>query len=128
MSSKKEAQIWFKQAKYDLETAKELLVNKRFIWTIYTAGQAVEKLLKGVFVKNNRTPPRTHDLELLIREINKFRKLKIKKTGFLELKSLYKRIRYPLLTDEQAPFEKIYQKDAVKCLKQAQNIFYKTKR
>jgi len=125
--TKKEAGIWFKQAKYDLETAKELLANKRFLWAIYTAGQAVEKLLKGVLVKKGKIPPRTHDLEFLTKEVKKSEKVKIEKKNFLELKNLYNRIRYPLLTNEQAPFEKIYQKDAEKCLSQAKSIFSKIK-
>src|SRR5438874_2667688 len=58
---------WLRQADYDLETADFMLQGGRRFYAVFMAHLAVEKALKGIYQKRlNRTPPRTHNLRLLV--------------------------------------------------------------
>lgn len=62
---------WFKQADYDLETAKAMLKTRRYIYTVFMCHLAIEKALKGLFAKKFReNPSKTHNLNYLCEEIN----------------------------------------------------------
>lgn len=61
---------WFRQAEYDLETAKALFDSGRYIYTIFMCHLSIEKALKALFAKKfNQNPPKTHDLIYLIKKI-----------------------------------------------------------
>jgi HEPN domain-containing protein len=61
---------WFKQADYDLETAEHLLSTGRLVYAVFIAHLAVEKALKGLYHgRQNRVPPKTHNLNHLLNEI-----------------------------------------------------------
>ena len=54
---------WLDLARYDLETASAMLARGRYLYVAFTCQQAIEKLLKALFVKTkNCTPPYTHNL------------------------------------------------------------------
>jgi HEPN domain-containing protein len=56
-------QSWVDQARYDLETARAMLVSGRFLYVVFCCQQAVEKALKAVIVrKTGELPPRVHNL------------------------------------------------------------------
>ena len=62
-----EVQNWLKMAEYDLSTAEHMLKSNRNIYVIFMCHLVIEKLLKAIHVKVfSRTPPKTHDLILLV--------------------------------------------------------------
>jgi HEPN domain-containing protein len=62
---------WFSLAKYDLATAHDMLKAKRYLYVAFMCQQAIEKILKACFVKQNgSTPPYTHNLLRLLNELN----------------------------------------------------------
>jgi HEPN domain-containing protein len=61
---------WFKQADYDMKTAKILLDNRRYIYAIFLCHLSVEKALKGLYQdKLQDIPPKVHNLVFLIEKI-----------------------------------------------------------
>jgi HEPN domain-containing protein len=60
--SEKIIQNWLALAEYDLKTAQAMLQTERFLYVAFACQQAMEKLLKAVYVKEkNQTPPYTHN-------------------------------------------------------------------
>jgi HEPN domain-containing protein len=58
-------------AEYDLSTAHDMLKAKRSLYVAFMYQQAVEKILKACYVKQRKsTPPYTHNLLRLIKELN----------------------------------------------------------
>ncbi|GAB1433058.1 HEPN domain-containing protein [Spirochaetota bacterium] len=63
----KSIEYWLESAKYDFETAKAMLSSKRYLYVGFMCHQAVEKLLKGIFVSIHKDiPPYTHNLKRLM--------------------------------------------------------------
>lgn len=59
---------WLKSARYDLAAARDMLAAGRFVYTVFFSHLAVEKALKAkVQEQTGRTPPRIHDLIVLLR-------------------------------------------------------------
>ena len=68
--SKKIEQNWFSLAEYDLATAKAMLQTKRYLYVAFMCQQAIEKILKACYVRRPAsTPPYTHNLLRLIKEL-----------------------------------------------------------
>lgn len=61
--------LWVERAEYDLESAKSMLSNGRYLYVAFMCQQAVEKILKG-FIQNRTgtLAPYTHNLVLLSEE------------------------------------------------------------
>lgn len=58
--------IWLEISKDDIETAEACFEKKRYLWMMVTCQQAIEKLLKALYIKKIQvTPPKVHDLVLL---------------------------------------------------------------
>ncbi len=57
-------EYWVEIARYDLETAEAMLKTKRYLYVGFMCHQAIEKILKAVYVLkfNGETPPYTHNL------------------------------------------------------------------
>lgn len=54
---------WFKQAKYDMDTADAMFASGRFIYAIFMCHLSIEKALKGLFHQRfNSVPPKSHNL------------------------------------------------------------------
>lgn len=72
MSKKfKPPEEWFKQASYDLDTAKAMFGAGRYIYTIFMGHLSIEKALKGLYAeKFKEDPPKTHDLNYLCEMIS----------------------------------------------------------
>ncbi len=61
---------WFKQADYDMATARFLFKGGRRTYAVFMLHLSVEKALKGLyFVKLARVPPKTHSLLQLLEMI-----------------------------------------------------------
>lgn len=59
---------WLSSAEYDLETAEHMLNTGRYIYTVFMCHLSLEKGLKAKIEEiTNKTPPKTHDLEYLMR-------------------------------------------------------------
>ncbi len=68
---KKTSAEWHKQADYDLVNAEVLFKNGLYVYTIFFCHLAVEKSLKGLYVKiMDQNPPRTHILTFLLSKLN----------------------------------------------------------
>ena len=68
MRMEKEVQNWLDSARYDLETARHLLRAGRYIYTVFMCHLALEKVLKAkVEEVIGEAPPKTHDLEYLVK-------------------------------------------------------------
>lgn len=62
---------WFKQADYDLETAKAMFKTKRYIYTVFMCHLSIEKALKGLYANTfKKDPPKIHDLIYLLKKID----------------------------------------------------------
>lgn len=63
MNKEKIINYWLTAAKQDFETAELLFKNKRYHYSLFFCHISIEKILKGIFVKNiDSAPPFTHDL------------------------------------------------------------------
>ena len=59
----KQIDYWFKSAFDDLETAKILIVNKRYLQGLFFCHLVVEKAIKAIVLKNTaEIAPRSHNL------------------------------------------------------------------
>ena len=64
--AEKTVNYWKQGAEYDLETADVLLEKKRFPYALFMGHLAIEKLLKCLFVRDNKEhAPWIHSLPLL---------------------------------------------------------------
>ena len=64
---------WFESADSDYETMKVLYSNKKNTWCLFIGHLVIEKLLKGLYAKNNpENPiaPKIHNLILLSQKAN----------------------------------------------------------
>jgi len=64
---------WFESADSDYETMKVLYDNNKNTWCLFIGHLVIEKLLKGIYAKNNsRNPvaPKIHNLILLSQKAN----------------------------------------------------------
>ena len=61
---------WFFQSDYDIETARHMLKAKRNIYCIFMCHLSLEKVLKGLFIKQlNQFPPKTHSLMYFVNKL-----------------------------------------------------------
>ena len=59
-------EYWNEIAEYDIETAKAMLVSKRFLYVGFMCHQAIEKILKAYYCSIVKSvPPFTHNLKNL---------------------------------------------------------------
>ena len=89
---KKESKIWFEKAKRDLHTARNNLNSGDYYAASFFAQQSVEKGLKALQLKLQKTIIKTHDLLFLSK------KLKVPKTIVEKcdkLNPIYIETRYP---------------------------------
>lgn len=66
-------EYWFESADSDYETMKVLYNNKKNTWCLFIGHLVIEKLLKGLYAKNNSenpVAPKIHNLILLSQKAN----------------------------------------------------------
>lgn len=87
---------WTRISEYDLETAAAMLKTGRYLYVAYTCQQAIEKILKAIYVKEkNETPPYTHNLRRLASELSILNLLGEKHLDFIDIiNSYYIEARY----------------------------------
>ena len=65
---KKEVKNWIESAQYDLETAEQMLISGRYIYTIFMCHLAIGKILKAKVTEITRkVSPKTHNLRYLVK-------------------------------------------------------------
>lgn len=63
MHNEEKYNYWEDIAIYDLETAEAMLISGRYLYVVFMCQQAVEKLVKGLFVLyKEEEPPRIHNI------------------------------------------------------------------
>ena len=91
----KVTQEWIKIAEYDLGTAKAMLKTKRYLYVVFMCQQAIEKILKAIYVQQNKNvPPRTHNL-LYLADTLKLQVSASDKSLLFDLNQFYISTRYP---------------------------------
>jgi HEPN domain-containing protein len=61
-----QSEYWIEIAKYDIETAKAMLVSNRFLYVGFMCHQAIEKTIKAYWCSiKDEIPPYTHNLKSL---------------------------------------------------------------
>ena len=69
MNVRKAIEYWTKSAEYDLEVADSLFENEKYHYALFFGHLAIEKILKGIFVKKKQEhAPFSHSLTILSRE------------------------------------------------------------
>ncbi len=65
----KNINTWVKIADEDLDTAEYCLNGKKYLWAMVMCQQAIEKVLKAIYVKNtDEIPEKTHNLTKLAKD------------------------------------------------------------
>ena len=91
---------WLDIAEYDLKTSKAMLDTGRFLYTVFMAQQALEKLLKALYLKNKQEePPFTHNLLYIAKATSL--EFTVEQKEFLnKLTAYYIEGRYPLYKEK----------------------------
>jgi len=101
-------QYWFSYAQNDIDSAEIMLQSKRWFYTVYMCQQAIEKLVKGLYILYiDDNVPRLHDINnILERFKNKIpEKITEDHTGLFDtLSEFYLRSRYPDYTSTLTAF------------------------
>ena len=88
--SEKVIKNWINIAEYDLQTAKFMLESKRYLYVAFTCQQAIEKIMKAIYIKEkNETPPYTHNLIKLLNYLSLASSIKEEHIRFLEILNSY---------------------------------------
>lgn len=109
MNDEEKYEYWEDIAQYDLSSAKAMLHSGRYLYVVFMCQQALEKLVKGLYVLYTGTePPRTHNIWLVFSRVfekdiykNKItdpmfeQKIEKYRPFFAELIAYYLSERYP---------------------------------
>jgi HEPN domain-containing protein len=91
------AEKWLKIAESDLDTADFCFGGKRYLWTLFMCQQAIEKVLKSLYIGiYEEIPPKKHDLIELAEMVNILQECpEDTKDLFRRLTRYYIKTRYP---------------------------------
>ena len=121
---REEIENWWKQAKKDLQAAKNSLKSGDYEWACFQSNQAVEKALKALFLKEKKALAPSHNLISLGRSLNLSADLI---DSLKELNPEYTLARYPDAANA-APFETYTEKKAREKIAHAEKILKWTER
>jgi HEPN domain-containing protein len=107
MNKQEKFEHWEDIAKYDLETAEAMFQSGRYLYVAFMSQQAIEKLMKGLYVWHlDQEPPRTHNIYSIYRSIfeNNDEISSVQENRytpfFAELLAFYISERYPSYTEK----------------------------
>ena len=67
MDAQEKYEYWLDIAQYDLDTAETMLNGGRWLYVVFMCQQAVEKLVKGLYVLYvDDNVPKTHNIRILV--------------------------------------------------------------
>jgi HEPN domain-containing protein len=62
---------WFRQADYDMDTAKFIFSGERYFYSVFMCHLSIEKALKGLYIQKFKdAPPKTHNLLYILEFID----------------------------------------------------------
>jgi HEPN domain-containing protein len=95
--SEKTVQYWIDISEYDLQVAKTILDKGHYLYVGFMCHQAVEKMLKAIYVKQTSTmPPYIHKLDKLVERVGLKAAMSQEHNDFIdELTPLNIQARYP---------------------------------
>jgi HEPN domain-containing protein len=95
--SEKTIQYWIDISEYDLQVAKSLLDKGHYLYVGFMCHQAVEKMLKALYVKRTSAmPPYIHQLDKLVDRVGLKMAMSKERNDFIdELTPLNIQARYP---------------------------------
>jgi len=95
MTPQEKVEHWLDIAEYDLETARAMQTSGRYLYTVFTCQQALEKLLKAIHIRQKgEEAPRTHNLLYLFNLLNLSQQAQYLET-MANLNTYYLEGRYP---------------------------------
>ncbi|RME75413.1 MAG: HEPN domain-containing protein [Chloroflexi bacterium] len=121
MELQEKVEHWLDIAEYDMETAAAMQESGRYLYTVFMCQQAIEKLLKALYIQQyGQEAPRTHNLLLLVSKLNL-----PAKSSYLQimgqLNAYYIKGRYP--TYKQKLTQLLSRQNARELLQDSQEIF-----
>jgi HEPN domain-containing protein len=61
---------WIESSDYDIKTADHMYTTKRYVYVLFMCHLATEKMIKALYeAKQEKIPPKTHNLVALLNEI-----------------------------------------------------------
>jgi len=67
MDAQEKYEYWLDIAQYDLDTAEAMLNSRRWLYVVFMCQQAIEKLVKGLYVLYvNDSVPKSHNIRVII--------------------------------------------------------------
>ncbi len=113
------AKKWLKQAIHDLDIAEKNIAIEGYDIAAFLSHQAVEKLLKALFILQGKKPPRIHYIDELAQELNVSEEI----LSYIDEISVdYTISRYPDVS-ESIPYELYDQLIAQQKVESAQKVF-----
>jgi len=119
---KREFEIWFEQAKFDLKAAKDSLKSANYEWSCFQAQQAAEKALKGFLYLKGEDIILTHSIFKLIKKCMVFDKKFKEIEQCRELDKYYIPTRYANGLPDVIPHEFYTKEDATICVEYAETV------
>ena len=99
MTNKEKFELWLEKAERDLDAAVAMFDTGRWFYVVFMCQQAVEKLVKGLYVQYvDDNVPRTHNIGLLINRFEANLSVKVEEKHyrlFETLSKYYLADRYP---------------------------------
>lgn len=97
MANQKDINIWLEIAEEDLDSAEYSFQGKKYLWAMVMCQQAIEKILKALYVKKiGKIPEKTHNLVKLCRDTGIIEELSEENIELMEkLLFYYFGTRYP---------------------------------
>jgi HEPN domain-containing protein len=104
MSSQEKFEYWLDIAQYDLQSAETMLNGGRWLYVAFMCQQAVEKLVKGLYLLYlDDNVPRMHTIEIIIERFEDKLPVEIPEETmrlFVRLSRCYLNNRYPEYRDK----------------------------
>lgn len=93
----KDINIWIQIADDDLDAAEYCFNGKKYLWAMVMCQQAIEKILKAIYIKNtDKIPEKTHNLKKLAKDTGILDELSEEAQNLLnKLLVYYYATRYP---------------------------------
>jgi len=121
MNLSEKVNFWIENAEYDIDTAKSMLEAKRYVYTLFACQQAIEKILKAMYLyKNGKEAPRSHNLVYLVSLVD----ISLEDADIdtlAELSSFYIEGRYP--DYKKKINEMVNQEKAITVMKKSEELF-----
>lgn len=134
LDKKQKYSYWEDIAAYDMETARAMLDSGRYLYVVFMCQQAIEKLVKGLFVLFcEEEPPRSHNISMIFKKViesqsDKFEGIetytvKKEKYGsfFVKLLAYYIAERYPSYKEKLS--QAVDRQEAVEVLTTTEEVF-----